>query len=151
MDDGGDEIVVIVDEDFDSVARGRVESGRQITPRLFARKWKSPNARSMPSWRASKAELRAGECGVKQREPKWIDSLQIGESWTAEIGTAGVVIPTQNLPTDGANCHGVTTAIPLVEDIRAFREGGRRCVLVIPAANKEKGHKIYPGSGPSWR
>jgi hypothetical protein len=145
MDDGGDEIVAAVNEDFDSVAWGRVKSGRRITPRLSARKRKSPNARSTPSWRASKAEPRAGECSVKQREPKWIDSPQIGKSWTTKIETAGAVIPTQRFPTDGANCHGVTMAIPLVEDIGAFREGGRRCVLVIPVANKEKGHKIYPG------
>jgi hypothetical protein len=124
MDDGGDEIIAVVDEDFDSIAWGRFESGRWIMPRLFTWKRKSPNARSTPPWRALKAELRASECGVKQREPKWIDSSQIGKSWAAEIGTAGAVIPTQGFPIDGANCRGVTMAIPSVEDIRAFREGG---------------------------
>ena len=70
-------------------------------------------------------ELLAGECGVKQREPKRIDSPKIGESKTAEIGTTGAVTPTQRFPTDGANCRGVTTAVPSVEDIRAFEKGGR--------------------------
>src|SRR5664279_794506 len=80
---GGEGVAAIgvdddVDEAIDSVAWGRGGSGKRRTPSRVAWKWKSPNVRFTPSWRASKAGLKAGRCGTKLSDPK-------------NIGSAGVV------------------------------------------------------------
>ena len=76
----GDGTVVVVDEDVDSVTWGRVESGKRTIPVRLAWKRRLPSVRSTPLWRASKTRRVAGECGVKQREPKQIGSQDVGES-----------------------------------------------------------------------
>ena len=76
----GDETVVVVGEGVDSVAWGRVESRSWTTHVRLAWKRRLPSVRSTRSWRASKARCVAGECGVKQREPKQIGSQDAGES-----------------------------------------------------------------------
>ena len=56
------ETIVVVGEDVDSVAWGRVESRSRMMPVRLAWKRRLPSVRSTPLWRASKTERAAGEC-----------------------------------------------------------------------------------------
>jgi hypothetical protein len=70
----------MVDDDVDSLGAKRIGSGRRRVPTVLAWKRGSPSARSIPSWKELKAERRAGECGMKVRDPKRIDSSGTDES-----------------------------------------------------------------------
>ena len=85
-------------------------------PSLLAWKRKSPNAKSMPSWRVLKTGLEAGECGVNSTDPKRIELVRVVDPWRVELtgvddpwldeDEAGEVAnPTRAVPTDGANCR----------------------------------------------
>ena len=101
-------------------------------PSSLAWKRKSPNARSMPSWRAPKTGLETGECGVNSTDPKRIELVRAVDPWRVEL--TGVedpwldkdeadetVSPTHDVPTDGANYRN-TASIDPSRDILGFRD-----------------------------
>jgi hypothetical protein len=83
-------------------------------PTRLARKFMSPNVRSMLSLRASKSGRDAGECSVKSTNPNRINPAQIGESPRTVVDAEEVSTPALRLPTDGAKCLGVSTAYPML-------------------------------------
>ena len=96
--------------------------------------WKqnSPNARSIPSWRAPKTGLATGECGVNLTDPKriklvravdpWrVDSTGVEDPWLDADEAGETVSPTRAVPTDGANCQNIDSMSPSY-DILGFRD-----------------------------
>jgi hypothetical protein len=70
----------MVDDDVDSLGDERIGYGKRRTPIMLTCKHRSPSARSIPSWKELKAERWVGECVLKVRDPKQINSSGINES-----------------------------------------------------------------------
>ena len=120
VDDDEDDKFSTIEADAGSDVAGEGESGKRRMPSRLGWKQKSPNVTSMPSWRASKAMLKAGECVVKSTDPKQIELIGVEDPKLDDDETGETVSPARAVPTDGANYQNIDSADPLV-GILGFR------------------------------